>query len=231
MERIKGALPPLGHELAREYLARAQAGELEARELLVRHNLLLVKNAAARFTGADAMDDLFQVGCIGLIKAIDNFDLSRDTAFSTYALPRILGEIRMYLRDNKPVKVSRALVRISGLVKSCRRRLEQELGREPSIGEVAAQLDLGVEEVAAAETVLAPMVDIAETDLAQPMDELKVALREVIGRLAKRERQVIGLRYFEDFSQQQVADKLGISQGQVSKIEREVLSKLRTAMG
>lgn len=231
MERINGALPPLEQKLAREYLARAQAGDLEARDLLVRHNLLLVKKVAARFTGADTMEDLFQVGCIGLLKAVDNFDLSRDTSFSTYAVPRILGEIRMYLRDNKPVKVNRDLVRVSGLVKSCRRNLEQQLGREPSISEVAAQLQLSVEEVAAAETALAPMADISEVDAPQHMDDMRIALKEVIGRLELRERQVITMRFFQEMSQQQVAAKLGISQGHVSRIEREVLSKLRTAMG
>ncbi len=231
MERINGALPPLEQKLAREYLAKAQAGDQGARELLVRHNLLLVKKVAARFTGADSMDDLFQVGCIGLLKAVDNFDLSRDTSFSTYAVPRIIGEIRMYLRDNKPVKVSRDLVRIASLVKNCRRSLEQELGREPSVGEVAAQLNLGVEEVAAAETALAPPADLSEADSAQLMDEMRIALKEVIGRLELRERQVITLRFFQDMSQQQVADKLGISQGHVSRIEREVLIKLKTAMG
>ena len=231
MERINAALPPLDQKLAREYLAKAQAGDMAARELLVRHNLLLVKKVAARFAGADSMEDLFQVGCMGLLKAVDNFDLTRDTSFSTYAVPRIMGEIRMYLRDNNPVKVSRDLVRLSGLVKQCRRSLEQELGREPSVGEVAAQLNLGVEEVAAAETALAPPADISEVDAAELMDEMRIALKEIIGRLELRERQVITLRFFRDMSQQQTAEKMGISQGQVSRIEREVLSKLRTAMG
>lgn len=230
MVRINGALPPLVPALVREYLAKAQAGDREARELLVRHNLLLVRTVAARFVG-EAPEDLFQVGCIGLLKAMDNFDLSRDTAFSTYAVPRILGEIRMYLRDNKPVKVSREMVRVSGLIKNCRRALEQELGREPSISEVAAQLNLGPEEVAATESALAAPVDLSEVDSAETMDETRIALKEMIGRLAPRERQVIALRFFQDLSQQQVAARLGISQGQVSRIEREVLSKLRTAMG
>jgi len=231
MERINAALPPLDQKLAREYLAKAQAGDTAARELLVRHNLLLVKKVAARFVGADSMEDLFQVGCMGLLKAVDNFDLTRDTSFSTYAVPRIMGEIRMYLRDNNPVKVSRDMVRLSGAVKQCRRSLEQELGREPSVGEVAAQLNLGIEEVAAAETALAPPADISEVDAAELMDEMRIALKEIIGHLELRERQVITLRYFRDMSQQQTAEKMGVSQGQVSRIEREVLIKLRTAMG
>lgn len=230
MKIIKGALPPLAKEKAREYLARAQAGDPEARELLVRHNLYLVKQVANRFAGTDCLDDLFQVGCIGLLKAVDNFDLDRDTSFSTYAVPKILGEIRMYLRDYKPIKVSRDIQRVSALVKNCRRNLEQKYGREPSVGEVAAHLNLGAEEVAVAETALEPLGDLSQIDSYELMDEMRIALKEVIGRLSFRERQVIGLRFFRDMSQQEVATKMGISQGHVSRIERDVLAKLRTAM-
>lgn len=230
MERLN-ALPPLEREQARELLAMAQAGSTDARELLVRHNLLLVRKVAARFSGVEQMDDLFQVGSIGLLKAIDDFDLSRDVSFSTYAVPRIMGEIRMYLRDNNHVKVSRDILRISAQVKRCRRKLEQDLGREPTVGEVAAALNLGVEEVAAAETAVEAPADLTEVDATESMDDVRVALKEVIGRLELRERQVITLRFFQDMSQSEVSKKLGISQGHVSRIERAVLEKLRTAMG
>lgn len=229
MGKIKGALPPLEPKLAREYLARAQAGDETAKDLLVRHNLLLVKTIAARFAG-EQPDDLFQVGCIGLLKAVANFDLNRDTSFSTYAVPRIIGEIRMYLRDNRPIKVSRDLLRVSGQVKSCRRRLEQTLDREPSIGEVAAELNLSAEEVAAAETAMAPLADLSEADSPEFIDDLRIVLKEIIGFLEARERQVIALRYFEELSQQQVAKKLAISQGHVSRVERQVLQKLKKAL-
>lgn len=231
MDRNNAALPPLEREQARAYLARAQAGDQAARELLVRHNLLLVKKIAARFAGADQMDDLYQVGCIGLLKAISDFDLARDTSFSTYAVPRIMGEIRMYLRDNNPVKLSRDILRTSALVKKCRRKLEQDYGREPSVSEVAAALNLNVEEVAAAETAVEAPADLMEVNATESMDEMRVALKEVIGRLDQRERQVITLRFFRDLSQTEVSEKLGISQGHVSRIERGVLEKLRTAMG
>lgn len=230
MKIIKSALPPLAKEEAKIYLAKAQGGDLEARELLVRHNLLLVQQVASRFKGVENFDDLFQVGCIGLIKAIDSFDLTRDTAFSTFAVPKILGEIRMYLRDYKPIKVSRDLQRVSIQVKDCRRQLEQKLGREPSIGEIAAQLNMGSAEAAAAETALAPPAELVQNDSCELIDELRIALKEVIGRLPARERQVIALRFFSELSQQEVAVRLGISQGHVSRIEREVLVKLRSAM-
>lgn len=228
MERIKDALPPLEYKQARALLAQAQAGDQEARELLVRHNLLLVKKVASRFVGE--MEDLFQVGCIGLLKAISDFDLSRDTSFSTYAVPRIMGEIRMYLRDYNYIKVSRDVLRTSAQVKRCRRKLEQEYGREPTISEVATALNLGVEEVAAAETAVAAPADLTEVDATETMDDVRVALKEMIGRLEQRERQVITLRFFRDLSQTEVAKALGISQGHVSRIEREVIEKLRSAM-
>jgi len=231
MEKTNPALPPLDTQEARSLLARAQEGDQGARELLVRHNMLLVRKIAARFSGAEAGEDLFQVGCIGLLKAIDAFDLTRDIAFSTYAVPKIMGEIRMYLRDNNPVKVSREVLRRSGLVKKCRRALEQKLGREPSVSEVAKELNLGVEEVAAAETAVERPADLSEVNATESMDEVRVALKEVISRLELRERQVITLRFFQDLSQQEVAEKMGISQGHVSRIERNVLDKLRIAMG
>jgi RNA polymerase sporulation-specific sigma factor len=231
MKRSSGALPPLERDEARALLAAAKAGDQAARELLVRHNLFLVQKLSARFAGVEQMDDLFQVGCIGLLKAIDNFDLSRETSFATYAVPRILGEIRMYLRDNTYVKVSRDVLRTSALVKRCRRQLEQELGRAPVVSEVAAALNLKVEEVAAAETAVQPPMDLAEVNAAESIDDLRVVLKEVISRLEPRERQVITLRFFQDLSQTEVAEKLGISQGHVSRIEKGVLDKLRSAMG
>jgi len=231
MERINAALPPLEQGQARILLARAQDGDQAARELMVRHNLLLVKKIAGRFAGVDQMDDIFQVGCIGLLKAILNFDLSRNTSFSTYAVPRILGEIRMYLRENNFIKVSRTVLRTSTLIKKCRRKLEQELGREPTVSEVAEALNLEIEEVAAAETAVEPVADLSEVNATESMDDMKVALKEVIGCLEPRERQVITLRFFRDMSQTEVSVKLGISQGHVSRIERGVLEKLRTAMG
>lgn len=220
MERIKDALPPLEREEARALLVKAQAGDQGARELLVKHNLLLVKKIAARFSGVEQMDDLFQVGCIGLLKAISDFDLARDTSFSTYAVPRIMGEIKMYLRDNNYIKISRDVLRVSALVKKCRRKLEQEFGREPSVSEVAAALNLGIEEVAAAETAVSAPTDITEVNATETMDDVRVALKEMIGRMELRERQVITLRFFQDLSQAEVSKKLGISQGHVSRIER-----------
>lgn len=229
MKQIK-ALPPLANDQVRGLLARAREGDSKAREQLLAHNLLLVKKLAARFTGADQQDDLFQVGAIGLLKAIDQFDLERDVSFSTYAVPKILGEIRMYLRSNNPVKVSRELLKTAKTIRRCRTRLEQELGREPTLAELADRLALPVEEIAAAETALEPPADLDQVAASHTIDINRLAVRDIINRLEPRERQVITLRYFSQWPQAKVADKLNISQAHVSRIERAVLAKLKAVM-
>ncbi|MTI94843.1 MAG: sigma-70 family RNA polymerase sigma factor [Firmicutes bacterium] len=232
MRKLDGELlPHLEQNELRQLLSRAQAGDSVAREQVLRHNLLLVKNILPRFAGAELQEDLFQVGAIGLLKAIDDFDLDRNLMFSTYAVPKIIGEIKMYLRANNPVKVSRDLLRISGQVKKCRRQLEQDLGREPTVAEVARELRLSTEEVAAAETAVESPASLDAVTATVSMDDFRIALKDAISRLETRERQVITLRYFSELSQAQVAQKLGISQGHVSRIERQVLSKIKASWG
>jgi RNA polymerase sporulation-specific sigma factor len=223
-------LPPLEQDELRELIARAQAGDQGASELVLRHNMLLVHKLARRFTGADNPEDLVQVGLIGLLKAVRDFDLSRNLSFSTYAVPKILGEIKMYLRSNNIIKISRQTLKISAQVKRCRARLEQELGRPPSVAEVAEALGISPEEVAAAETAVEAPVELDQVSDTTSVDDLRIALKDMLSRLEKRERQVIVLRYFSELSQAVVAEKLGISQGHVSRIERNVLVRLKASL-
>lgn len=223
-------LPPLEQDELRELIARAQAGDQGASELVLRHNMLLVHKLARRFTGADNPEDLVQVGLIGLLKAVRDFDLSRNLSFSTYAVPKILGEIKMYLRSNNIIKISRQTLKVSAQVKRCRARLEQELGRPPSVAEVAEALGISPEEAAAAETAVEAPVELDQVSDTTSVDDLRIALKDMLSRLEKRERQVIVLRYFSELSQAAVAEKLGISQGHVSRIERNVLVRLKASL-
>lgn len=223
-------LPPLEQDELRELIARAQAGDQGASELVLRHNMLLVHKLARRFTGADNPEDLVQVGLIGLLKAVRDFDLSRNLSFSTYAVPKILGEIKMYLRSNNIIKISRQTLKVSAQVKRCRAQLEQELGRPPSVAEVAEALGISPEEAAAAETAVEAPVELDQVSDTTSVDDLRIALKDMLSRLEKRERQVIVLRYFSELSQAAVAEKLGISQGHVSRIERNVLVRLKASL-
>lgn len=234
----------------RHLVGQAQAGDRGARDRLVEGNLRLVRSLVARFgiTSADP-EDLFQLGCIGLLKAIDRFDLSYDVRFSTYAVPLILGEIRRHLRDDGPVRVSRSLKQLAQQARKAREKLSGELNRDPTVGEVARELGVSPEEVVEAMDGARPPASIHQTihegdgDPIYLLDQLiaedgqreglwldRVALREGLDRLEPRERTVILLRFFRDKTQTEVAAILGCSQVQVSRLERRALEQIREHM-
>lgn len=205
----------------------------------------LVWSVARRFLGRGAeADDLYQLGCLGFLKAVEGFDLSYGTQFSTYAVPKIAGEIRRFLRDDGAVKVSRSLKEQSTAIKSVRARLTGALGREPTVQEISRQTGLSPEEIALAETATAATESIqretgeegfsledvlTDTESEERMVE-KIALRQAIEALPEREKMVIQLRYFHSLTQQRVAKVMNISQVQVSRIEKKALQGLRTLM-
>ena len=233
----------------KELLKKAKAGDTLARDKLVNCNLKLVFNLVKRFQNRGyELEDLFQIGCIGLMKAIDKFDLNYDVKFSTYAVPMIVGEIRRFLRDDNPVKVSRSVKELAYKIQQVREILTARLGREPSVGEIAAELSLNREEVVnALEAAQAP-TSIYETlhqDDGDPiylLDQLKgeedgdlpwlesISINEILQKLPERDRLIIIWRFFEDKTQSVIAAKLGLSQVQVSRLERQALIKIKSLM-
>ena len=226
-----------------ELIVRAQGGDRAASEQLVVENSGLIWSVARRYFGRGVdPDDLYQLGCVGFLKAIAGFDTAYGTQFSTYAVPKIAGEIRRFLRDDGSVKVSRSLKERAAAVKQARQRLTGELGREPSISELSEELDLSPEEIAAAETATSAaesiqresgeegfsLEDVLCTTGIEDAIVERMALREAIARLSERERLVIDLRYFHGLTQQKIAGLLGVSQVQVSRIEKKALTNLRT---
>jgi len=228
-----------------ELISKAQAGDREACELLVTENAGLIWSVARRFMGRGTEpDDLYQLGCLGFLKAVEGFDLEFGTQFSTYAVPKIAGEIRRFLRDDGAVKVSRGLKEQAAAIKSVRSRLTSALGREPTIQEISRQTGFSPEEIALAETATAATESIqretgeegfslehilTDTESEEKMVE-KIALRQAIEALPERERTVIQLRYFHSLTQQRVARVLDVSQVQVSRIEKKAIGQLRELM-
>ncbi len=227
---------------AEELIRRAQAGDQDAVELLVTENSGLIWSVARRFVGRGSeLDDLYQLGCVGFLKAIDGFDLEFGTQFSTYAVPKIAGEIRRFLRDDGAVKVSRTIKEQAAVIKSVRNQLILSLGREPSVGEIAERTGLSAEEIAVAETATAATESIqretgedgfslenvlTDTESEERMVE-KISLRQAVDKLSERESQVIRLRYFHGLTQDRVSKVLSVSQVQVSRIEKKALANLR----
>ena len=225
-----------------DLIRRAQEGDREAKEILVSENAGLIWSVSKRFIGRGTEpEDLYQLGCLGFLKAVEGFDLEFGTQFSTYAVPKIAGEIRRFLRDDGAVKVSRSIKERSAAIKAARHRLTGALGREPTIGEIARQTGFTPEEIALAETATAATESIqresgdegfsledvlSDTESEERMVE-KIALRQAIEALPERERQVIQMRYFHALTQQRVAKVLDVSQVQVSRIERKAISMLR----
>lgn len=220
----------------------AKKGDREAAEQLVIENSGLIWSVARRFFGRGVdPDDLYQLGCIGFIKAIEGFDESYGTKFSTYAVPKIGGEIRRFLRDDGPIKVSRNVKELAFLVRNSRERLSQELERDPSIMEVSQDLGISIEEIASAEiAVEAPdslhresgeegftLESAIGTDGMEDKIIESVALREAIMALPERERIIILLRFFKGFTQDRTAQRLGVSQVQISRMEKKAIEKLR----
>ncbi|WP_019122899.1 RNA polymerase sporulation sigma factor SigF [Brevibacillus massiliensis] len=242
---IKNASHPfLNNDQVKELIARSQDGDTEAREMLVNSNIRLVWSVVQRFInrGYEA-DDLFQIGCIGLLKAVDKFDLNYDVKFSTYAVPMIIGEIQRFLRDDGTVKVSRSLKETANRVRRTKDELYKDLGRSPTVGEVAEVLGISPEEVVFAQEASRAPSSIHETvfendgDPITLMDQIadesmgkwfeQIALKDAISRLTEREQLIVYLRYYKDQTQSEVAERLGISQVQVSRLEKRILQTIR----
>ena len=226
-------------------IRRAQAGEREAAQQLVEENTGLIWSVARRYFGRGVEpDDLYQLGCVGFLKAIEGFDLSYGTQFSTYAVPKISGEIRRFLRDDGVVKVSRTIKEQAMRIRQARLLLEQRIGREPKMSELSAETGLSPEEIAFAETATGPADSIQresgddgftlELVLGDFGAEDKmvehVALRAAIEKLPEREKQVIALRYYHGMTQQASARVLHVSQVQISRLERRAVEMLRTML-
>jgi len=225
-----------------ELICRSQAGDREAGEALINENTGLIWSVARRFLGRGAeAEDLYQLGCLGFLKAVEGFDLNFGTQFSTYAVPKIAGEIRRFLRDDGAVKVSRSIKEQAATIKNTRNRLVSSLGREPTITEIAQQTGFTPEEIALAETATAGTESIqrttgedgftlenilTDTETEENMLE-KLSLRQAIEKLPERENLVIKLRYFHGLTQDRVSKVLSVSQVQVSRIEKKALSHLR----
>lgn len=225
-----------------ELIRRAQAGDTEASETLVKENAGLIWSVARRFIGRGTeSDDLYQLGCLGFLKAVEGFDLNYGTQFSTYAVPKIAGEIRRFLRDDGAVKVSRGLKEQAMAIKVARNHLISAIGREPTIQEISRQTGFSPEEIALAENATAATESIqresgdegfslenilTDTESEDKMVE-RIALTQAIAKLPEREGLVIKLRYFHGLTQERVAKVLHVSQVQVSRIEKKALANLR----
>ena len=235
-------LPVLKNNQMMELLLKIKEGDEEARQEFVRGNLRLVLSVIQKFNNrGENIDDLFQIGCIGLIKAIDNFDLSQNVRFSTYAVPMIIGEIRRYLRDNNPIRVSRSLKDIAYKALQVRERLVRNNAKEPTVSEIAKELELEVEDVVMALDAIQDPISLFDPvyqdngDAIFVMDQVQdkkdtdenwlqeIALKEAIKKLNSREKLVLDLRFYKGRTQIEVADEIGISQAQVSRIEKNAL--------
>ncbi|MCI5485282.1 MAG: SigB/SigF/SigG family RNA polymerase sigma factor [Clostridiales bacterium] len=228
-----------------ELIRLAQKGDRGACEQLINENSGLIWSVARRFIGRGAeTDDLYQLGCLGFLKAVEGFDLEFGTQFSTYAVPKISGEIRRFLRDDGTLKVSRSLKEQAASIRSVRSKLTTLLGREPTIQELSDQTGFSPEEIAMAETATAATESIhqetgedgfclenvlTDTESEEQMVE-KIALRQAVEKLPERERLVIQLRYYHSLTQQRVAKVMNVSQVQVSRIEKKALEKIREFM-
>lgn len=239
-------LPLLNQKEKDQLFERIEKGDKEARELYIKGNLRLVLSVIQRFTGnGENADDLFQVGCIGLMKAIDNFDRSLDVKFSTYAVPMIIGEVRRYLRDNNSIRVSRSLRDIAYKAIYARENFVKEFDREPTMDEIANILEMKKEEIVYALDAIASPLSLYEPvyqeggDTLYIMDQVSdkknkeenwvehIALREAMERLSDREYNIIKLRFFEGKTQTEVADEISISQAQVSRLEKAALKNMK----
>ena len=242
-------LKVLKNEETIELLKRTKQGDQEAREALIAGNLRLVLSVIQKFSGrGEHVDDLFQVGCIGLIKAIDNFNTDLDVRFSTYGVPMIVGEIRRYLRDNSSVRVSRSMRDTAYKILQAKERFLAEHQREPSVEEVAKLLGVRREEVVFALDAIVDPVSLYEpvysdgSDAICIMDQVRdskntdenwlehIALKDAISHLSQRERRILNLRFFEGRTQMEVSAEVGISQAQVSRLEKNAIRQIRKNM-
>ena len=240
-------LPLLSNEEKEELFQRILDGDMEAREQYIKGNLRLVLSVIQRFSNSqENIDDLFQIGCIGLIKAIDNFDITQNVRFSTYAVPMILGEVRRYLRDNNSIRVSRSLRDTAYKAIYARENLMKKNMKEPTIMEIADEVGLSKEEITYAMDAIQTPMSLYEpvyTDGGDPlyvMDQIsdkknreenwieQLSLNEAMKRLPDRERNIIRMRFYEGRTQTEVAEEVGISQAQVSRLEKNALKTMRS---
>ena len=239
-------LPVLKEKEKRELLLKMRNGDTKARETFINGNLRLVLSVIQRFNNrGENVDDLFQVGCIGLMKSIDNFDLTQNVKFSTYAVPMIIGEIKRFLRDNSTIRVSRSLKDTAYKAITTRETLMKKNLKEPSITEIAEEIGISKADIVIALEAVTPSISLYEPvfndggDTLYVIDQVKdkkntedrwvrnIALREAINRLSPRERQIIILRFFDCLTQTEVAKDLGISQAQVSRLEKCALRDMK----
>ena len=243
---ITADLKVLKNDEMMELLRRSQAGDMEAREQLICGNLRLVLSVIQRFLGrGENVDDLFQVGCIGLIKAIDRFDLSQMVKFSTYGVPMIIGEVRRFLRDDKSIRVSRSMRDIAYRVMQAREHLMADSQREPTVEQIAKYLDIPREDVVMAMDAIVDPVSLYDPiysdadDTVCVMDQVKdsrnsdehwlehISLKDAIARLDDRQRNILALRFCQGKTQMEVSAEIGISQAQVSRLEKSALRTMR----
>ncbi|WP_174734071.1 RNA polymerase sporulation sigma factor SigF [Mesobacillus harenae] len=234
------------HEV-KELIKRSQTGDQGARDLIVQKNMRLVWSVVQRFLNRGyEPDDLFQIGSIGLLKSVDKFDLSYDVKFSTYAVPMIIGEIQRFIRDDGTVKVSRSLKEMSNKIRKAKDELSKNFGRTPTVNELAEYLDVSAEDIIFAQEANRTPASIHETvyendgDPITLLDQIdngeegrwfdKIALKEAIRELDDRERLIVYLRYYKDQTQSEVAVRLGISQVQVSRLEKKILQQMKGRM-
>jgi len=239
-------LPLLSNDEKRTLFERIKNGDMEARQEFINGNLRLVLSVIKRFNNrGENIDDLFQVGCIGLIKALDNFNSELGVKFSTYAVPMIIGEIRRYLRDNNSIRVSRSIRDIAYKALAVKERLTAANSKEPTVGEIAKELSLPKEDVVMALDAILDPVSLHEPvyhdsgDAIFVMDQVKddknidekwlenISIKEAMQRLSEREKHIINLRFFEGRTQMEVANEIGISQAQVSRLEKNALSHIK----
>jgi len=232
-----------------ELLRRTKNGDTEARETLIRGNLRLVLSVIQKFLNrGENVDDLFQVGCIGLIKAIDNFDITQQVKFSTYGVPMIIGEIRRYLRDNSAIRVSRSMRDTAYRVLQAREALMSQNQREPTVEQIAKYLEIPREDVVFAMDAIVDPVSLYEPvysdggDAICVMDQVsdtdntdenwieQIALREAIDRLGEREKNILALRFYEGKTQMEVSSEIGISQAQVSRLEKGAIDSIKKSL-
>ena len=242
-------LPTLTAAETDALLARAKGGDSLAREKLVEGNLRLVLSVIQRFAGrGENADDLFQVGCVGLLKAIDNFDISQNVRFSTYGVPMIIGEIRRYLRDNSAIRVSRSMRDTAYRVLQAREKLQREQQREPTVEQIAHELGIRREEVVFAMDAVCDPVSLFEPiysdggDTMCVMDQVRdnkntdedwleqIALKDAMSRLSARERIILALRFCDGKTQMEVSSEIGISQAQVSRLEKNAIKSIKKNM-
>ena len=239
-------LPMLSNEEKQELLIKIKNGDTEAREKFIQRNLRLVLSVVQRFGGrGETADDLFQIGCVGLIKAIDNFDNTLNVQFSTYAVPMIIGEIRRHLRDNNPIRVSRSIRDLAYKALQAKEKIIKETQKEPTIEEIAKELCVNKEEIVVSLEAIQDPISLQEpvynegSESIYVMDQVKdtkntdelwadnITLSEAMKRLNERERNIIMKRFFDGRTQMEVAEEIGISQAQISRLEKSAMDRIK----